>query len=106
MAVSMQGYSPPWTPPVSKMALPGLAPWIKVKGISTGVPDTGINPLVLELGAGVVGRNAWINSIMGCGFSQGRKVQKDVLSQGPISKKTGFVLLSSKKTASETLNKG
>jgi hypothetical protein len=32
------------------MDLPGAAPWIKVKGISTGVPRTWINPLVLELG--------------------------------------------------------
>jgi LDH2 family malate/lactate/ureidoglycolate dehydrogenase len=41
------------------MDLPGAAPWIKVKGIATGVPATEINPLVFEFAAAIVPVGKW-----------------------------------------------
>jgi hypothetical protein len=63
------------------MDLPGFAPWIKVKGISTGVPGTKIYPLVLELGfdSVLVGKWVFIKSIIFFCFYRIRKLQKKLI---------------------------
>jgi hypothetical protein len=74
------------------MSLPGAAPWIKVKGISTGVPGTEINPLVLELTREVLpgAKWDWINSIMLVVFLKVGKYKKICFGKDRSAKSWGW----------------